>query len=205
MYKKADPIVETLGCETIKELFERIKKHVKEERGEILDIRPQLTDTENPIDVDFGVALQSGSLSVDHVSSLEEDASNIVKEHQDMAARTVQMNTKFLDGSLKPDAIISAIKTSTFGNFDSGNLIVFYDVKAAGEDSRRPDERKPALRKAHLDRLVKIVLSARSVSGNYEIRPTDFYCLLDAGRHGNALSLTSSLKDDGDKARTPHV
>ena len=82
---------------------------------------------------------------------------------------------------------------------------MFYDVKAAGEDSRRPVERKPALRKAHLDRLVKIVLSARSVSGNFEIRPTDFYCLLDAGRHGNALSLTSSLKDDGDKARTPHV
>ena len=123
MYKKADPIVETLGCETIKELLERLKKHIKEERGEILDIRPQLTDTENPIDVDSGVALQSGSLSVDHVSSLEEDASSIVKEHQDMAARTVPMNTKFLDGSLKPDAIISAIKTSTFGSFDSGNLL----------------------------------------------------------------------------------
>jgi hypothetical protein len=204
MHKKADPIVETLGCETIKELFERIKKHVKEEWGEILDIRPQLTDTENPIDVDFSVAHQVGSRSVDHVSALE-DASNIIKEHQDMAARTVRMNTKFLDGSLKPDAIISAIKASTFSNFDSGNLIVFYDVKAAGEDSRRPDERKPALRKAHLDRLVKIVLSARSVSGNYEMRPPDFSCLLDAGRHGNALSLTSSLKDDGDKARTPHV
>jgi len=45
--------------------------------------------------------------------------------------------------------------TSTFGNFDNGNLLIVYDVKAAGEDAKRPDLRKPALRKLRLERMVR--------------------------------------------------
>jgi hypothetical protein len=114
------------------------------------------------------------------------------------------MNVKLVDGSMSDTEVMNSIKTSTVGQFDHGNLLVFYDVKAAGEDSEQPDVRKPGIRKQHVDRMVKVALRCRSPDHTaMNIRPSDFYVLFDGGRRGNMgtlLGLLGLLTDDGNKA-----
>ena len=200
--KRPSPILEALEADVIKLPLENIAKQTRLERGEPIDTRlpHETVDTDNSVDIDFVVALQAGNLTTDHVSNLAEDDSTIVKEHQEMAIRFVQMNVKLVDGSLIDREIISAIKMSSFGSFDSDKLLIFYDAKAAGEDARRPDVWKAALRRPHLDRLMKLALSCRCDSDPLTINPSDFIVLFDAGRHGNTHTLLGSLKDDNDKA-----
>jgi len=75
-------------------------------------------------------------------------------------------------------------------------------VKASGEDARRPERRKAALRRTHLDRLVKLALRSRASEPDEPLafQQSDILVFFDAGRHGNAHSLLGSLKDDDDKA-----
>jgi len=68
--KKPGSVADALAFETIKVVLEHIAKQSKEERGEVIDTRvPEPEDAENTMDVDFVVALQSGSLTVDRVTS----------------------------------------------------------------------------------------------------------------------------------------
>jgi hypothetical protein len=204
--KKADAIVEAVGTDVLKDALDSVTRHATEERGEVVDSRaprPSADEGANSVDIDFLVALQSGSLTVDHVTALAEDDTAIIKEHQEMATRFVQMNAKLVDGSMSDKEVMNAIKTSTFGQFDNGNLLVFYDVKAAGEDSKRTDVRKPAIRKLHVERMIRLALRCRSTDETtMNIRPSDFYVLMDGGRHGNSGTLLGSLKDDSDKAHS---
>ena len=59
-----------------------------------------------------------------------------------------------------------------------------------------------ALRRTHLDRLVKRALRSRASQPDepLAIQQSDILVFFDAGRHGNAHSLLGSLKDDVDKA-----
>ena len=202
--KRTEPIADVLDNDVIKLALENITKQAKLERGEPIDTRAHMTSDETdaaPSD-EFLVALQAGNLTVDHVNKMADEDTNIVKEHQDLAIRHVQINVKLVDGSMGDRDIISAIKLSSFGAFDSGNLLILYDVKASGEDARRPELRKAALRRTHLDRLVKLALRSRA-DGSDEalaIQQSDILVFFDAGRHGNAHSLLGSLKDDNDKA-----
>ena len=202
--KRPEPILEVLEQEVVKLVLENITKQSKLERGEPLDTRVQLVPDEDdgkPGD-DFIVALEAGNLTVDHVSKMCDDDTNIVKDHQDLAIRHVQMNVKLVDGSMADRDIISAIKMSSFGTFDGGNLLIFYDVKSSGEDARRPDRRKAALRRQHLDRLVRLVLRSRlgDSDGDLFIQQSDIFVFFDAGRHGNVHSFMGSLKNEDDKA-----
>jgi len=203
--KRPEPILEVLEHEVVKLVLENITKQSKLERGEPLDTRVQLVPDEDdgkPSD-DFIVALEAGNLTVDHVSKMCDDDTNIVKDHQDLAIRHVQMNVKLVDGSMADRDIISAIKMSSFGTFDGGNLLIFYDVKSSGEDARRPDRRKAALRRPHLDRLVRLVLRSRLGDSDGDllfIQQSDIFVFFDAGRHGNVHSFMGSLKNEDDKA-----
>jgi hypothetical protein len=203
--KRPEPILEVLEHEVVKLVLENITKQSKLERGEPLDTRVQLVPDEDdgkPSD-DFIVALEAGNLTVDHVSKMCDDDTNIVKDHQDLAIRHVQMNVKLVDGSMADRDIISAIKMSSFGTFDGGNLLIFYDVKSSGEDARRPDRRKTALRRPHLDRLVRLVLRSRLGDSDGDllfIQQSDIFVFFDAGRHGNVHSFMGSLKNEDDKA-----
>ena len=202
--KRPEPMADVLDNEVIKLALENITKQARLERGEPIDTRAHMTSDETdaaPSD-EFLVALQAGNLTVDHVNKMADEDTNIVKEHQDLAIRHVQINVKLVDGSMGDRDIISAIKLSSFGSFDGGNLLILYDVKASGEDARRPELRKAALRRTHLDRLVKLALRSRA-DGSDEalaIQQSDILVFFDAGRHGNAHSLLGSLKDDNDKA-----
>ena len=202
--KRPTPMLEVLENEVIKLALESITNQSKLERGEPIDTRVQLVTGENdgePSD-DFIVALEAGNLTVDHVNKMGDDDTNIVKDYQDAAIRHVQMNVKLVDGSMADRDIISAIKMSSFGNFDGGNMLIFYDVKSSGEDARRPDLRKATLRRPHLDRLVRLVLRSRlgDSDGDLFIQQSDIFVFFDAGRHGNVHSFMGSLKNEDDKA-----
>ena len=203
--RKPDSLNETLAIDVIKDALSAITKQSAVERGEVVDSRASLEnaeDAEDTVDVDFLIALQSGSLKVDHVTSLEEDESAIIKDHQELAIKLVQMNIKLIDGSLPDKDIVSLMRSSTIGTFDGGNVLIFYDVKASGEDAKRPDTRKPQLRKSHLERSIKLALHCRTPD-HIHIHESDFFVLMDGGRHGNTSTLIGSLKDDADKAMPP--
>jgi hypothetical protein len=194
-----------VGTEVIKEALASITKQSAVDRGEVVDSRASICTTDatsETYDTDFLIALQSGSLKADHVTCLEEDEMAIIKEHQEMSVKLVQMNVKLIDGSLPDKDIITLMGSSTIGTFDGGNVIIFYDVKASGEDAKRPEVRKPQLRKMHLERTIKLALHSRTPD-ELHIRDSDFFVLLDGGRHGNAGSILGSLKDDTDKAMPP--
>ncbi len=200
--RKLDSVDSTLAAEVIADALAAVTKQSAVERGEVVDSRAPLDkpdDAEDTLDIDFMIALQSGSLKSERVTNLEEDDSAVIKEHQDLAVKLVQMNVKLVDGSLPDKDIITLMGSSTIGRFCDGNVIIFYDVKASGEDAKRPEVRKPMLRKPHLDRSVKLALHCRT-GDDISIRDTDFFVMMDGGRHGNAGTLTGSLKDDADKA-----
>ncbi len=98
--------------------------------------------------------------------------------------------------------IISASKMTSFGTFDGGNMLICDDVKSSGEDARRPDRRKAALRRPHLDRLVRLVLRPRLGDSDEAlfIQQSDIFVFFDAGRHGNVHYFMGSLKNEDDKS-----
>jgi len=62
---------------------------------------------------EFLVALQAGNLTVDHVNKMADEETHIVKEHQDLAIRHIQINVKLFDGSMGDRDIISAMLSSS--------------------------------------------------------------------------------------------
>jgi hypothetical protein len=200
--RKLDSVDSTLAAEVVADALSAVTKQSAVERGEVVDSRAPLDkpeDGDEGLSIDFMIALQSGSLKSERVTTLEEDDSAVIKEHQDLAAKLVQMNVKLIDGSLPDKDIITLMSSSTIGKFSDGNVIIFYDVKSSGEDAKRPEVRKPMLRKTRLDRSVKLALHCRTPD-DIGIRETDFFVMMDGGRHGNTSTLTGSLKDDADKA-----
>lgn len=203
--KRTDSVADALGSETIKPLIDDIARKSADERGEVLDTASHIVPAESdtPDDSHYLIALQSGSLrslTVDHLVKMEHDDADTIKEHQDLAVRHLQMGVRLIDGSLPDKEIILAFQKVDAG---IGNLLIFYDVKASGEDSKRPESRKPMLRKVHLERSVKMALRSRNQDPDvYHLLDSDIFVFLDAGRHGNTGSLTGSLKDDADKAIT---
>lgn len=199
--KRPDSVADALSSETIKELISDITKKSAEERGEVLDNPSTIEPVEHEEDVDYLIALQSGSLktiTAERLGKLEQDEADTLKDHQDLAVRQLQMGVRLIDGSLPDKEIIASIQ-----KIDStiGNLLIFYDVKASGEDAKRPESRKPQLRKVHLDRSVRVALRARTQDPDVlQLPDSDVFVFLDAGRHGNTGSLIGSLKDDAEKA-----
>ena len=96
--KKADAIVEAVGTDVLKDALDSVTRHATEERGEVVDSRaprPSADEGANSVDIDFLVALQSGSLTKDPVSALAQSDSASIREHQIMAARFVQMPSRW--------------------------------------------------------------------------------------------------------------
>lgn len=199
--RRPDSIDATLTAEVIADALSAVTKQSAMERGEVVDSRASIEKADDAaiVDVDFMIALQSGCLKADTVVDLEDDDSAVIKEHQDLAVKLVQMNVKLIDGSMSDKDVLAQMSASTIGKFGDGNVIIFYDVKASGEDAKRPEVRKPVLRKSHLDRSVKLALHCRTPD-DLVIRDTDFFVMMDGGRHGNSGTLMGSLKDDADKA-----
>jgi hypothetical protein len=195
----AEPALATYA---VKDALSSIAKQSVVERSEVVNNRTSMDtmyDTANTLDTGFLIALQSGSLTADHVMRLTDDESAIIKEHQNVAAELVQMNVKLIDGSLPDMDIITLMRSSTIGAFDGGNVVIFYDVKASGEDADQPATLKAQLRTTHLDRSIKLALHSRTPD-NLHIRDSDFVVLMDAGRGHDRDTLIGSLKDDTGKA-----
>lgn len=208
MTKKVNGLQEILEVDFVAEALESIKTQALSERGEVIvDSRMEraAAGEEGELDSDFLVALQAGIIKADHVTDLKDDDIDVIKEHQELAVRHVQTTVKVVDGSVSDKVLTEMLRLSHVGQFQSGNLMIVYDVKSAGEDSKRPELRKPMLRKTHVDRLVNIALKSRQPAGDetLSLRPTDFIFLLDAGRHGNSNTLLGSVRDGEKQARTP--
>jgi hypothetical protein len=82
-----------LGCDDIKPALDAITHRATDER------QPSATTIGTrgckTVDIDFLVALQSGSLTKDPVSALAQSDSASIREHQIMAARFVQMPSRW--------------------------------------------------------------------------------------------------------------
>jgi hypothetical protein len=205
MMRRPNSLNQALATYAIATALSSIAKQSAVERSEVVNNRTSMGtpyDTANNLDTGFLIALQSGSLNADHVMSLTDDESAIIKEHQDVAAKLVQMNVKLIDGSLPDTDIITLMMSSTIGAFDGGNVVIFYDVKASGEDADQPATCKALLRMTHLDRSIKLALHSRTPN-NLRIRDSDFFVLMDAGRGHDRDTLIGSLKDDTGKAMPP--
>jgi hypothetical protein len=183
--------------------FKAIADMTARERGEeplLVDTRPSTADDEEPDE--FLVALQSNSLTRDHLGALCSEHEDIIKEHQEKASKLVAQLVRLIDGSLPDKEVLQQLRMSHVGKFntadlDSGSLMIFYDVKVSGEDAKRPMLRKPSLRKSHLDRVMQLALKSRMAEGSDElttIPPNEVVLITDAGREGNAMALLSCLK-----------
>ena len=210
--KKASPLDELLAIndDTLKTEFDRMSQLTAAERGD----EPQAVDTlpcgsDDTDHGEFAVVLQSSSLTSTHVDNLTAENQDVVKDHQEKAVKLVSQLVRLIDGSLPDKEVLSQLRMSHVNkhNFDGSNgyLIMFYVVKSAAEDAKRPSNRKPAVRKMHLDRLMGLTLQGRSVDGEDHITSLgshDAIMIMDAGRDGNATPLLSSVKI-GDQAH-PH-
>ena len=126
--RKLESVDSTLAAEVVADALSAVTKQSAVERGEVVDSRAPLDkpdDGDEGLSIDFMIALQSGSLKSERVTTLEEDDSAVIKEHQDLAAKLVQMNVKLIDGSLPDKDIITLMSSSTIGKFSDGNVIIF--------------------------------------------------------------------------------
>ena len=124
-----------------------------------------------------------------------------------MASKLVATLCRLINSNLSDKEVLHQLRTSHIGRLDtdelSGMLVIFYDVKASGEDAKRPAHRRAALRKGHLDRMMNLVLSSRTPAESADtltaIKQKEAILIFDAGREGNTSSLLSSIKI-GDQA-----
>jgi hypothetical protein len=165
--KKANPLDElpSVPENTPTNELDNITALTATERGE----EPQAVDTlpcgsDDPDHGEFAVVLQSSSLTMTHVDNLTSENQDVVKDHQEKASKLVAQLIRLIDGSLPDKEVLGQLRMSHINrhNFDgaTGYLIMFYDVKSAAEDAKRPVNRKPAVRKAHLDRLMSLTLQS---------------------------------------------
>jgi hypothetical protein len=73
----------------------------------------------------------------------------------------------------------------------TNHVVVLYDVKQAGESSSRPAYRAPAMRKAHLRKLLGGLLHVRSQRATIPLN--DVYVMVTAGKLGNENDVMSSF------------
>ena len=202
--KKADPLSAILSINEDGLLgeFKLLTDMAARERGEepaMVDTRPS---TVNEPESDFLVALQSNSLTRDHIDTLSAEHEDVIKEHQTMASKLVAQLVRLIDSSLLDKEVLQQLRMSHVGKLNtaglpSGALLIFYDVKVSSEDAKRPMLRKPALRKSHIDRLMQLALKSRTPDGSDEMTSlpkNEVILITDAGRDGNASALMSSVK-----------
>ena len=88
--RKLDSVDVTLAAEVVADALSAVTKQSAVELGEVVDSRAPLDkpdDGDEGLSIDFIIALQSGSLKSERVTTLEEDDSAVIKEHQDLAAK----------------------------------------------------------------------------------------------------------------------
>jgi hypothetical protein len=201
-----DSLKAALATEAINTALSSIVNQSAVERGEVVDNRMSMgtmCDTSDTLDIDFLIAVQSGCLTTDHITSLDTEASAIIKEHQAMAVDLVQMKVKLVDGSLPDTDIIALMGSSNASSFDNGdNVMIFYDVKASGEDLHWPEMYTAQLRKTHLDRSIKLARYSRT-PGELHILDSDVFVLMDGGCSDGFETLVGSMQCGADQALLP--
>ena len=194
--------------DSLKNAFEEIKTLTAKERGEEpLPVDTQPSADEAHDNIDFLVAIQSNSLSASDLVKISEESSDIVKEHQEMASKLVATLCRLINSNLSDKEMLHQLRTSHIGRLNTdelnGMMVMFYDVKASGEDAKRPAHRRATLRKGHLDRMMQLVLSSRTPAESADkltaIKPKEAILIFDAGREGNTSGLLSSIRI-GDQA-----
>jgi len=220
--RRADPLDELLNYNdgAVQSELDRITKMAARERGEepaLVDTRPESTEEAalDGLESEFCVALQSCSLKQDDIKNMTSDTEEILKDFQEKAAKLVAQSVRLIDGSLKDVEVSQQLRMSHIGrmdatNFKDGSLVIFYDVKASGEQHRRPALRPPVFDKKSLDRLMSLALTSRlpelpkgvkkEEQPPPELEPNTVVVLMDAFREGNAHGLLSSLRVN-DKVR----
>ena len=186
--------------ERISTEFKLITDMAAAERGDeplLVDTRPSMVDGTEPDE--YLVALQSNSLTRDHIVMMSPEHEDVIKEHQEKASTLVAQLIRLIDGSLPDKEVLQQLQMSHVGKLNtdelvSGSLMIIYDVKSSGEDAKRPMLRKPALRKPHIDRLMQLALKSRLVDVTAAIPQNEVILITDGGRDGNSAALLSSVK-----------
>ena len=204
---------EALDSEDIREALEKIESLGAEE----LAAQKQPAAHEAAEDATVGLPAAAADVcrlslpqeQFEKLGSLGDDDQDVVAEHAALAARIVAENVRLLDGSDKESTITDIIRQSPVGMLrgsPEGSILIHYDVKLSGEDAHRPAYRPPALRRPHLEKLVRATLRSRlSNEAELAITPGDVFVLFDAGRPGNQNFLTGAFSTEttvGGKQRT---
>lgn len=198
----------------LKAEFQEIKTLAAKERGE----EPEFVDTrladddmdEAAKNADFLVALHANVLQTGDITKLSDESGDIIKDHQEMAAKHVATLVRLINGSLPDKDVLEALRLSHIGKLNTDDmaqsmLLIMYDVKSSGEDARRPTYRRPSLRKPHLDRMMQLALQSRMPDPSTDLdklRKNEAIVIFDAGRDGNTTALLSSIKV-GDQVLLP--
>lgn len=90
---------------------------------------------------------------------------------------------------------IRACPLATIRGDPTGLVMIYYDVKGAGESETRPELRMPPLREPLYVKFVKAALAARAPPGGpAHLRAGEVAIVLDGGRRGNASKLLAPWK-----------
>lgn len=199
----------------LQSILDECKATAARERGEepaTVTVAPPLADYDDPSSEtsQFAIALKSDSLRLDDLLTVSHDTRAIIMDHQEAASTRVSEFARLLSGSIKDDALLKHMRESHVGtvsaaDLQNGCILIAYDVKASGEDSKRPAYRQPAFRKTHLTRLMSLALQCRLPPDavRTELAKHEVVALFDAGRDGNAAALLSQVRI-GDQAPATH-
>ena len=127
-------------------------------------------------------------------SKVEADAtglsSNEQQDEAEDAKGLVTAGCQLVDGSENESCLTATLRRSAVSRVQGGKdgyVVIIYDVKASAEDATDP------LRRAHVDRVTRVALKARSDAKN-TMNPGDVYVLFDGGRHEMIGALQGCLR-----------
>jgi hypothetical protein len=193
--------------------LDEIKWMTMKERGEDpvpVDTRPTAEDDTHAADLGFYVAVQSKIINKEELGKAPREDLDVVREYQEMASKYVTHWVRLIDASLPAKEVVNQLRLSHVGKLDSttmesGSVLIWYDVKASGEDAKRPAHRRPVFRKKHLDKMMSNVLESRSAPEGErltQLPAREVVLLFDACREGNSAASSPASRWMNRRAKT---
>ena len=105
-------------------------------------------------------------------------------KYRAMAMHTVKQRVKLVVEPSSESAFATALADAEIGKVRGTcdrRVVIFYDVKKAGESMTAPHTRQPPFRKEHGQKAIRALLSSR---GSAEMNEGDVVFFFDAGKHG---------------------
>ncbi len=166
-----------------------------------------------PRSVEMCLKLEPGGLPQNHGQCSEGDQI-LMSQYEKEAAEIVDVGVDLVPETTQA-AMNACISNTPVGKLrgapskNGGMIVIFYNIRVAGETTTQPQLRLPPFRNdqdapsgAHFKKMISAVIASRRPPGQSaneeadQLHPGDCFVIGDAGRSGNLPQILAAFKDD---------